>query len=279
MYLKESKKRGKFEMTSETLVIRFGGEKVVDFKILNETLDSTVKTLKILADSLINENEYRKFIVTGLQNGCVMITIGQIRQCTPPVLPTILQAFKELIEIRKFLKGLPPNFIRNQENTVSIQNKQGTTAIMNRIAFNGYSNEIEKELAFVVSKAVESKGLFYTFINSFGEESFYFDKELLSCLSVPQDVEKFLKKINETEKIAYVNVRIPDLAGNTKWICIWNGRDIACDMCDESFLERVHNGEISFTGSTQLYVNLLVRYKETEILSYGILKVFEIMND
>lgn len=74
----------------------------------------------------------------------------------------------------------------------------------------------------------------------------------------------------------YVNVRIPDLAGNSEWICTCNGKDIACEMCDTAFLERVHHNEFAFTCSTQLYVKMLIRYKETGISSYKIVEVLAI---
>ena len=74
----------------------------------------------------------------------------------------------------------------------------------------------------------------------------------------------------------YVNVRIPDLADNSEWICTCNGKDIAFEMCDTAFLERVHHNEFAFTCSTQLYVKMLIRYKETGISSYKIVEVLAI---
>lgn len=281
MYLKESRKRGRFIMTSETLVISFEGVKEDNYEVLSDLLDSTVETLRRLADYHINENEYRKFKVTGIQNGSIRITINQIFEHAAPILPTLLQVLKELIEIRIFLKGKPPKNIQCQGDTVEITNNQGNIKSVKRSILNGYDNEVEKELASVVSKAVAEKstGLSYTFIHEGVEECLYLDKKHLSLLCVPQDVEKYNKEVEENENITYVKVRKPDLSGNTEWGCILNGENISCMICDYAFLEKVHSNEISFTSSTHLYVKLLIRYKEAEILSYRITEVLDILNE
>ena len=111
------------------------------------------------------------------------------------------------------------------------------------------------------------------------EECLYLDKEHLSLLCVPQDVEKYNKEVEENETINYVKERKPDLSGNTKWVCILNGENISCMMCDYAFLEEVHRNEISFSTNTQLCVKLLIRYKEAEILSYKIIEVLDIVNE
>lgn len=177
---------------------------------------------------------------------------------------------------------IPAKNIYCQGNNVEIINNQGIMKVVNNVIFNIYSNEIEKGMASVVKKALddnERKGLSYTFIDNIKEECLYIDEKLFPHLSVAQDVEKFNKGIKVKEIITYVNVRIPDLVGNTKWICTWNDKDIACEICDIAFLKRVHHNEISFTSSSKLHVRMLKRYKNTVILSYKILEVFNIINE
>lgn len=241
MYLKKSRRRGDFIMKSERLILRFEGENDIDLETLSNSLNSTVGALKRLAEDLTNENDYCKFKVLNIQKGSFVITIDQIVEYAPtilPLMPTVLETFRELLEIRNFLKGMPPKEITHTDNEVKIENNQGNVFTANSMTFNVYNN----------------------------------------------DVEKFDKEIQENEMITYIKVRKPDLKGNTKWGCTLNGRNITCEICDEEFLGRVHNDEISFTSSTQLRVKMIIRYKAAfepdrcEIISYKIVEVLKVEN-
>lgn len=278
-------------MNTERLVMRFEGENDIDLETLSNSLNSTVDTLKKLAENLMSENDFCKFKVMNIQKGSFVITIDQIMEYAPSILslmPTVLQTFKELLEIRNFLKGMPPKDITHTENKVKIENNQGNVYFANDITFNVYNNDIEKNLATTAKSVLnddERTGLTYEFIDDERDEKVNLDRELLSCLSTPQDVEKFDKEIQENENITYIKVRKPDLKGRTKWGCTLNGKNITCEICDEKFLERVHNDEISFTSSTQLYVKMIIRYKlhgqggNGEIISHKIMEVIRVENN
>jgi len=290
MYLKKSRRRGDFIMKSERLILRFEGENDIDLETLSNSLNSTVGALKRLAEDLTNENDYCKFKVLNIQKGSFVITIDQIVEYAPtilPLMPTVLETFRELLEIRNFLKGMPPKEITHTDNEVKIENNQGNVFTANSMTFNVYNNDVEKDMALIAKNVLNDKdrtGLTYEFIDEKGDKKIKLDRELLSCLAAPQDVEKFDKEIQENEMITYIKVRKPDLKGNTKWGCTLNGRNITCEICDEEFLGRVHNDEISFTSSTQLRVKMIIRYKAAfepdrcEIISYKIVEVLKVEN-
>ena len=293
MYLKKSRRRGDFIMKSERMVMRFEGENDIDLETLSYSLNATVDILKQLAGDLMSENDFCKFKVMNIQKGSFVITIDQIIDYAPtilPLVPTVLEAFKQLVEIRKFLKGKPPKELSYSDNKVNIENTEGDVYVANNITFNIYDNNIEKGMANTakaVLKDNERLGMTYEFANDTGNEEIKIDREELSYLAIPQDVEKFDKEIQENEMITYVMVRKPDLKGNTKWGVTLNGKNITCEVTDENFLEKVHNNEISFTGSTMLHVRLIIRYKSrgtalddgnAEIISQKIVEVFKVDN-
>lgn len=293
MYLKRSKRRGEFVMKSERLVMQFEGENDINLETLSNSLNSTVDTLKRLAEDLISENDFCRFKVMNIQKGSFVITIDQIIECAPtilPIVPTVLDSFKQLLEIRKFLKGMPPKEILHINNEVKIENNDGNVYNADSIIFNIYSNDIEKGLASTAKSVLadrERTGITYEFVKGEEDKKISLDREELSYLAIPQDVEKFDKEIQENEMITYVKVRKPDLKGHTKWGLTLNGKNITCEICDENFLEKVHNDEISFTSSTRLYVRMLIRYKtngtnldegNAEIVSQKILEVIKVEN-
>jgi len=127
-------------------------------------------------------------------------------------------------------------------------------------------------------------GLTYEIITEKSNKKISLNREELSFLATMQDVDNFDNEIQENEMITYVKVRKPDLKGYSKWGVTLNGNNISCEICDDNFLVRVHNNEISFTSSTQLYVRMIVRYKASsnignaEVINRKIMEVLKVDN-
>lgn len=294
MFLKKSKFRGDFIMMSEKLTIRFGGENDIDLETLSASLSATVCTLKNLADNLINENDFCKFKVLNIEKGSFVIDIEQIIQLAPtifPYVPTVITAFKDILKIRTFLKGLPPKGFEQQDDKVKIINERGNVYYADTMTVNIYNNIVEKGMAEAVKAVLndhDRTDLSYEFDDGKGsKETINLDRESLSYLSTPQDVEKFNKEIEENEIITVVKVNKPDLSGKSKWGVTLNGSKISCSISDENFINKVHNNEVHFSHNTKLKIKMIVRYKEadfqnnksSEIISRNIAKVYEIIND
>lgn len=294
MYLRKSKFKGDFIMISEKLVMRFGGENDIDLETLSVSLNSTVDTLKNLSNNLISENDFCKFKVLNIQKGSFVIDIEQIMEIAPtimPMVPTVIKAFKEVLEIRKFLKGNPPKDIVKSDDVTKIENKYGDIYYANTMTVNIYNNDIEKGMATTAKTVLNDNdrtGLSYEFVDEKGKKDCLdLNRENLSYLSIPQDVDKFNKGIEENEVITWVKVNKPDLNGKSQWGLTLNGKRISCIISDQEFLDKVHDDEIPFLSNTKLYVKMVVRYKirsfesgeSSEIISRNIIKVFEIQND
>lgn len=292
MYLKKSKFKGDFIMKSEKLVIHFKGKDDIDLETLSISLNETVDTLKILADELISENDFCKFKVLNIQRGSFVITINQIMELAPviiPAIPTVIESYKEILKIRKFLNGEPPKEIIKNENTTTIKNKHGDIYHADTMTVNIYNNEIEKSMANMAKVVLNDKertGITYDFTNDKGDkESIELNRENLSYLSMPQDIENFDNGIEEDETITWVKVNKPDLNGKSQWGVSLFGKSIKCIISDQEFLNKVHNDEIPFISNTKLYVKMIVRYKsnavdnKSEIISRNVIKVFEVKNE
>mgnify|MGYP000622851248 CR=1 FL=1 len=293
MFLKKTRLRGDYIMESENIIMRFEGENDIDLETLSNSLNSTVDTLKTLADQLVGENDFCKFKVLNIQKGSFVITINQIIEYAPLIFqyaPTVVQAFKEIVEIRSFLKGKPPASVVKTERGVEITNEKGIVYQANQMTFNIYDNSVEKGLANAAKSVLSDRdrtGLTYEFQNDKETKIINLNREELSYLSTPQDVEKFDKGIEENEIITWVKVRQPDLIGNSQWGLTLNGRNIRCPINDRMFLDKVHKNEVTFQSNTRLYVKMIIRYRindfgsseQSDIISRNIIEVLKIEND
>lgn len=293
MYLKRSRFRGEFIMKTEKLIMRFEGENEIDLETLTNSLNSTVDTLKRLANHLVGENDYCKFKVLSIEKGSFVVVISQIIDLAPailPHLPTVIAAFKEILEIRNLLQGEPPTEIVRTSQGVNITNTNGDVYCAQNIVFNMYDNNVEKSMSRVAKAVLEDgnrTGITYEIEQEKSTEKIQLDKSSLQALSIPQDVEKFDKDIEENETITWVKVRKPDLKGDTQWGLTLEGRNISCAISDQAFLDKVHNNEITFQSNTRLYVKMIVRYKNnhtdssvsSNIISRNIIEVFNVENN
>lgn len=226
-----------------------------------------------------------------IEKGSFVITIEQIIEFAPvllPCVPTVIDAFKEIVKIRNFLNGKPPKNVESEETKIKLENEHGDIYYANNMTFNVFTNDVEKGFANT-AKAVfndkDRKGLIYDFVDDNGdEEQVKLDRKKLSNLSVPQDVEKFRNDIEENEVTTWVKVNKPDLHGKSRWGMSFNGKNIYCIMSDQAFLDKVHNEQVSFKSNTKLYVKMIVRYKDvssagncsSEVISYDIVQVLDI---
>ncbi len=173
---------------------------------------------------------------------------------------------------------------------MNITNENGNVYQANQMTFNIYDNSVEKGLANAAKSVLsdhDRTGLTYEFQNERGTEIIKLNREKLSYLSTPQDVEKFDKGIEENEIITWVKVRQPDLLGNSQWGLTLNGRNIRCPINDRIFLDKVHKNEVTFQSNTKLYVKMIIRYRindsssseQSDIISRNIIEVLKIEND
>ena len=92
-------------------------------------------------------------------------------------------------------------------------------------------------------------------------------------LATPMDVESLNDNIETNEMETDLKVRKPDLIGDSQWHFILNGKTIKAEVIDKEFINDVRSNVISFNSDSTLRVKLEVKYTDTEVLEYRVLKV------
>lgn len=271
-----------YTMKTSTLTLNFEGDHNIDLSILANTLSATVEKLSLIADYQLDENDWCKFKVVNIQEGSFEIIIQQILEVAPVLFNTcipVLDAFRQMLEIRKFLKGNLPkkqDIIRQGEK-VKLQ-ANGNTLIADSIVFNNYitDNKIEKSMAKASRAFTNDEDHFnlqYDFDIDNHRKDISFSKEEMIKLATPMDVESLNDNIETNEMETDLKVRKPDLIGDSQWHFILNGKTIKAEVIDKEFINDVRSNAISFNSDSTLRVKLEVKYTDTEVLEYRVLKV------
>lgn len=254
-------------MNTESMKIRIGGSNDIDLETLSETLNSTVKSLKIIKDGTLERDQYCKFIVKNVERGSFVIDIEQVGALGVslfPVIESTLSIFKEAIKIKKFLKGEVPATISNQGNMTKIVANDGTSITVNNNTFNFYGENqgLEDSISNCL-KAVSKDGGRPSLSYEFEDEMITIEEDEYEKLSKPMDVTKLSENIQRKESIARtkVNVIKPDLQNDTKWELVYSGEIIKASILDSRFLDAVHERRVQFSSMQEMDVELKVLYE------------------
>lgn len=282
-----------FIMETEELVLRFEGENDIELETLSKSLNATTIITRELASELIQDNEFCKIIVKNIEPGSFRMIIQTVMEYAPsllPHVPTIINGFKSILELKKALNGEDPKEITTNGNNVSIKNNKGNIYIIDKVVFDTYtgSEKIEKsisELANTVFNDKSRQGLEISFNEKNGDSNkVKMNKNELQEMSKELDVTSFAQNIEENISTTMVKVIKPDLVGNTKWSIYRDSQKINCSVVDESFLSKVREGKILFKGKMLMKVQLMSRYKVNDDslptndckTTYKIVKVLEV---
>lgn len=279
----------------ENMQIKFEGTNDIDIETFSSALKNTVSSLKLIADEVLDEEQFCKFKIRDVKKGSFIIDIGAFVITNYPQVisqvPTILTTFKTILDIKKHLKGKEPKEVKQvDENYVEIVNNDGQifNAYKPIINIYGSNDQLEKNISNIFSKISTDKdrtGIAFQVKNDDGVYSTDFDSLEVKAAKDQIDVSTLVNDIESNTIITIVTVIKPDFYGNSKWQVFFNTNRINVEIKDKQFLDRVHKDEIPFKGSTKLRVELRSKYKindsgmpiEGSQTDYAIMKVIDVI--
>lgn len=281
----------------EKMQIKFEGTSDIDIETFSTTLKNTVSSLKIIADEVLDDDQFCKFKITDVSKGSFIIDVAAITISNYPNIlnniPTVLTTFKTILDIKKHLKGENPKSVRGiDENNVAIENNNGEVINVYKPVINiyGTNEQLEKDISNIfnkISSDKDRKGISFRLENESGITSTSFEVDDVDEAKKPIDVVTLVDNIEENIIDAIVTVVKPDFYGKSKWQVFLNTSRINVEIKDELFMKKVHDDEISFKGSTRLRVKLRTRYKinnyglpiEGSQTDYAIMEVLEVIEN
>lgn len=285
------------EKSIENMQIKFEGTNDIDIETFSSALKNTVSSLRLIADELLDEEQFCKFKIKDVKKGSFIIDIGAFVITNYPQIasqmPTILTTFKTILDIKKHLRGKEPKEVKQiDENYSEVINNDGQVINVYKPIINIYgSNEsLEKNISNIfrgISKDKDRSGITFQVENENGISSTNFNSLEVNTAKEQIDVSKLVDDIETNTIVTTVTVIKLDFYGNSKWQVFFNANRINVDIKDKAFLDRIHQDEISFNGSTKLKVKLRIRYKindaglpiEGSQMDYAIMEVLDIIEN
>lgn len=272
-------KRG-YKMKTEVLKLRFKGSNDIDLTTLSDSLSYIVDTLSKIADNTLNENDFCKFKVKAISKGSFVIDVEQIIETAVvlfPYMPSIIESFNNIVELRKVLGGQFPEKVIHNGDSVEIHAKDNSQITINNYIYDTYKNNpaIENNLSNlskIISEDRERTGLC---IESDAKTvDMNYDDLLRTSKAI--DVESLNEDIEENLMTTTLKVKQPDLVGNSKWEFMHNGKSISVNIEDMDFIESVRAGKVDFHAGMKIRAEVLVRYRNESVISYRLIKVIDI---
>lgn len=285
------------EKSIENMQIKFEGTNDIDIETFSSVLKNTVSSLRLIADELLDEEQFCKFKIRDVKKGSFIIDIGAFVITNYPQIvsqmPTILSTFKTILDIKKHLAGKEPKEVKQiDENYSEVINNDGQVINVYKPIINIYgSNEsLEKNISNIfrgISKDKDRNGIAFQVENENGISSTNFNSLEVNTAKEQIDVSKLVDVIETNTIETTVTVIKLDFYGNSKWQVFFNANRINVDIKDKDFLDRIHQDKISFNGSTKLKVKLRIRYKindaglpiEGSQMDYAIMEVLDIIEN
>lgn len=237
------------------------GESEIDASLLSAIIGDMASLSRIAARE-VNSEAYLKMNVTTFRNGSFQIDFSAIcnvaaslfnlMQTNVPVANQIISTIKGFLEIKKLLKGKPPRkVLPRKDGTVEIENKLGEKISVPKTSAIIIENmEVDQLTVNISNYALEH--------NPDGGFSFSDENGALHCTA--KDVENMAKPLpikeeticRRTRVETSLPIRKADFIGRSRWGFTYNKKTIEASICDDAFLERVHNGETIKKGD---YIN------------------------
>lgn len=154
-------------MKTEVLKLKFKGSNDIDLTTLSDSLSYIVDVLSKIADNTLNENDFCKFKVKNIEKGSFVIDIEQIIETSAalfPYMPSIIESFNNIMELRKVLGGQLPEKVVHNGDSVEIHAKDNSQITINNYVYGTYKNNPSIEnnlsnLSKIISDDKERTGL------------------------------------------------------------------------------------------------------------------------
>ena len=194
------------------------------------------------------------------------------------VLTSITDVFKGALLVRKHLKGMIPQEILHAADGVAIQNVDGNVMVINRPTYNVLDRDAIDHALSESFRYLDKEPCVDGFGIDVGEIAVSFEQDAFSHMSAYGLLSGGSSETKFIEDRAYVHPVKFAIEDRYKWDVYYKGNKIAVRIKDESFFDRVQQGQQRFGKGDAMLVDLRIRQQyDNEIRAY-INKSYEIIN-
>lgn len=193
----------------------------------------------------------------------------------------LFQSIIELFDYKRFLqdKKLADVSISNSPGAIVCKDGSSVNVLNVNLAANFLENPSADKAITRLCNAITDNGQdgFSVFDSTKVFRASSDDcKSMSSEIIAPQTLESEF----EEERTANVQLRKPDLVGDSKWSFIYLGQTISAKMHDKDFVSKVQSGQVTLSKNSKFVVRMRVRIGNDKkgrptINSYEILEVFD----
>lgn len=247
--------------------ICFGGENEIEIKTLIDTLNSTLELINYVANEE-DKDAFMKINVRGTRKGSFVVELAALAGVVPTLLntqnvnlaKTCIDSVCGLLNIKKHLKGEKPKSVSNNGETVKIENNDCEKIEIQNYIFNFYNEQTDS----MISKVFSSCNRDYFKIKRENEELVCVDKSEFGHMTKQIEIQETSERIISNTTEIELKIKKPDFTGNSQWELtdLNNKKTFKASVEDESFIYKVHSGDISINSKTTIIVRL---YVETTI--------------
>ncbi len=271
-------KKQHYQEDVSRFVIKFDGDNEIDAETLSTVLSNVAEIIKGITAE-IEPEAYARLTITSTKEGCFEVDLATIISYLPTLfgatvatggLLTIAslctRTFKDILDIKKHLKGEKPEKVEKKGDITEIKNYEGAELLINSKNSRAdiyFQNPKFDNCTVNIFNTLDSdtKRTDFHLIQQ-GEKQLTIKKEEYSRMAVSVMQEEINQIITIQEKTeANVFVKKPDFRGTSKWELMFLGKPIKAEIKDKDWLKKVHAGEISgFGAKVTVPVSMLIEY-------------------
>ena len=268
-------KKQHYQEDISQFIIKFDGDSDIDAETLSIVLSNIAEMIKAITAE-IEPNAYAKLTIKSTKEGSFEVDLATIISYLPTLfgatvatggLLTIAslctRTFKDILDIKKHLKGAKPEKIEKKGETTTIKNCDGDKLSVNSRADIYFQNPKFDNCTVNIFNTLDSdtKRVDFHLIQE-GEKQLTIKKEEYSrmAVSVMQEANNQITTIQEKTE-ANVFVKKPDFRGTSKWELMFLGKPIKAEIKDTDWLKKVHAGDVTgFGAKVTIPVIMIIEY-------------------
>lgn len=229
--------------------VRFGGKASIDALVFSKIIEEVVELIKTSAN-IVDPKCLIRMDIRANKEGSFQALLDLVTKCPLDLLVSasnvandVLGCFVFFFEIKKFLRGNPPQKIERSKNETKFQRDGENFTAPTKYADAFLNNNlIEKSVINInIGLAQSNRDSFeiQTPNKNFWIDSEEYNLMMNSILESPAEQ----KTIKHSPITVELSLKKPDLLGNSKWEFVFN-KIIRAEIEDKTFLEEVRSGKI-----------------------------------
>lgn len=173
------------------------------------------------------------------------------------VITGIVGVFVGIFKLYKWFKGKQPKeVIKNDDQSITFKNAEGGSITVNQNTYNVFTNPSTVDTLSSIFNNLDQDGTRDDFNVSNESSSVKFNKEEYPIYASSISLEEIDPKVHVIRMPGiFLQVKQPDLYGNSKWAFYFN-KVIRATMEDKEFLDKVANRSVVFGNGDSLEADL-----------------------